>query len=198
MAEIRLFAGGFTPRNWSYCNGQLLSVSSNQALFALIGTTYGGDGRTSFGLPDLRGRIPVSPGQGPGLSNYNLGAKTGTETVSLLLAEMPQHSHIAQLTNGTAPPAASATLNGVNGSGGSASPGGNYIGTDADAGSAQYAPSGDPVQMSSNAITLTDVVVSLPNVQIGMNGGSVPHENIQPSLVLNYIICISGVFPSRN
>jgi len=93
IAEIRIFAGNFAPRSWAFCNGQLLPVAQNTALFSLIGTTYGGDGRTTTALPNLQGRMPLHPGRGPGLTSYRLGQNGGTETVTLTSAQMPQHSH---------------------------------------------------------------------------------------------------------
>lgn len=134
--EIRMFAGNFAPRGWAFCDGQLLSTSQNDALFSLLGTVYGGDGRTTFGLPDLRGRVPIHAGSGPGLSPRRLGAKGGTENETLTTNELPSHSHPLQATAnlGTSPnpagaaPAKSATMDG-------------YIGAD---------PS---VALSANAVT---------------------------------------------
>ena len=100
IGEIILFAGNFAPRGWALCNGQILAISQNTALFSILGTTYGGNGQTTFALPDLRGRVPVHPGQGPGLSPYDLGQAGGTETVTLNVAEMPQHTHPQPATNG--------------------------------------------------------------------------------------------------
>jgi microcystin-dependent protein len=100
IGEIILFAGNFAPRGWAFCNGQLLAISQNTALFAILGTTYGGNGQTTFALPDLRGRVPIHPGQGPGLSMYDLGQVGGTETVTLNVNEMPQHTHRQPATNG--------------------------------------------------------------------------------------------------
>lgn len=93
LGEITMFAGNFAPRGYAFCHGQLLAISQNQALFSILGTTYGGDGRTSFALPDLRGRAPIQQGQGPGLSNYRLGQKAGSETVTLTAAQLPAHGH---------------------------------------------------------------------------------------------------------
>jgi len=96
IAEIRIFAGNFAPRSWAFCNGQLIPVAQNTALFSLVGTTYGGDGRTTFGLPDLQGRAPMHPGSGPGLTSRRLGERTGVETVGLDSSQMPAHGHDAQ------------------------------------------------------------------------------------------------------
>jgi len=102
VGEIRMFAGNFAPRGWAYCDGQLLAVSQNDALFSLFGTIYGGDGRTTFGLPDLRGRIPVHAGSGPGLSNRRLGEKQGTEKETLTTNQLPAHTHQFQASQGSA------------------------------------------------------------------------------------------------
>ncbi len=99
LAQIILFGGNFAPRNWAFCEGQLLAINSNQALFSLLGTIYGGDGRTTFGLPDLRGRVPIHPGSGPGLSTYRLGQKGGIENVTLTINQIPSHNHILAASN---------------------------------------------------------------------------------------------------
>lgn len=99
IAEIRIFAGNFAPRGWAFCNGQLLPISQNTALFSLIGTTYGGDGRTTTALPDLQGRSPMHPGRGPGLSDRRLGERSGVETVTLSEAQLPSHNHTAQASS---------------------------------------------------------------------------------------------------
>lgn len=119
IAEIRIFAGNFAPRGWAFCNGQLLPISQNTALFSLIGTTYGGDGRTTMALPDLQGRAPMHPGRGPGLSSRSLGESSGVETVTLTEAEVPNHTHAmnASPSPGEAPSAAgNALARGVGGS----------------------------------------------------------------------------------
>ncbi|MEA2715731.1 MAG: hypothetical protein QOI99_48 [Actinomycetota bacterium] len=102
LAEIRMFGGNFAPRGWAMCNGQILPISQNTALFSLLGTTFGGNGQTTFALPDLRGRVPMHTGQGPGLSNVNLGEVGGSESVTLLQTQMPQHSHGVAASNGAA------------------------------------------------------------------------------------------------
>ena len=109
IGQIIMFGGNFAPRGWAFCDGQLLAINSNTALFSILGTTFGGDGRTTFGLPGLRGRVPVHAGNGPGLSNYNLGQKGGTETVTLNIQEMPSHSHTFQLGGAGATPAGNAS-----------------------------------------------------------------------------------------
>jgi microcystin-dependent protein len=102
VGEIRMFAGNFAPRNWAFCDGQLLAISQNQSLFSLLGTIYGGDGRTTFGLPDLRGRIPVHAGTGPGLSNRRIGSRSGSESVTLGSTQLPSHTHPLQGSSGSA------------------------------------------------------------------------------------------------
>jgi microcystin-dependent protein len=164
IAEIRLFAGNFAPRGWAFCNGQLLPINQNQALFSLIGTTYGGNGTTNFALPDLRGRAVVGPGQGAGLSNRNLGERGGSESLSA--AQIPAHNH---------------TLQAMSSAGTSSDP---SLKLPARSRSASYAPaSGTPVPMAAAAIT--------------GGGSATPAEAMPPYLVLNYIIAIQGIFPSR-
>ena len=169
IGELMLFAGNFAPRNYAMCNGQLLSIAQNTALFSILGTTYGGNGQTTFALPDLRGRVPIHMGQGPGLSNYSEGEVGGVENVTLLTTQMPVHTHPAQVN------AASGAT--------SKSPGGNLPAFTS--GGSSYGPTADLV-MASNM------------VNIGAAGGSQPHENRQPYLALNWCICLFGIFPSRN
>jgi microcystin-dependent protein len=180
IGTIILFAGNFAPRSWALCQGQLLSISQNTALFSILGTTYGGDGRTTFGLPDLRSRVPLQQGAGPGLSNHSLGAKAGTETNTLQVANLPAHNHVASLNVSSA----NASQN--------VATAGSTIGT--------------PGSLSGRTFTATEGFnTAAPNVK--MNAGSVstentgsgtPVNNIQPSLALNYVICLFGTFPSRN
>lgn len=196
IGEIRVFAANFAPRNWASCEGQLLSIASNTALFSILGVQYGGNGTTTFALPDLRGRTALGVGQGPGLSNYTAGERTGTENVTLLIPQMPIHNHpaTAQVSSVTA----TATLFGVNSPGGQDNPGGNFIGEDNGAGATSYAASGTPVVMNAGAVTVADVVVPPPSVTVGPAGSTSPHPNMQPSLAMYYIICMNGVFPARN
>ncbi|WP_375551758.1 phage tail protein [Rhodophyticola porphyridii] len=165
IGQIMLFAGNFAPRNWAFCDGQLLAISSNSALFSILGTTYGGDGRTSFGLPDLRGRVPMHAGTGPGLSPRQIGQRVGVETVTLNTSEMPSHNHEMGVVNAPA---------------------------DNDR------PSGDLLARASIYSAVTTPVVALNPASISNAGGSLPHENMQPTLCINYIIALQGIFPSRN
>jgi microcystin-dependent protein len=174
IAEIRMFAGTFAPRNWAFCQGQLMSISQNTALFSILGTTYGGNGQTTFGLPDFRGRVAVGTGQGPGLSNVSLGEQAGVETVTLLVTQMPSHNHVI---NGSA-----------SGLANNANPTGNAPGIGA------VASNNAPVNMYSNGAPAAAM-----NPQVcGLAGGNQPHNNMQPYLGMNYIICLFGIFPSRN
>jgi microcystin-dependent protein len=165
-----MFAGNFAPRGWALCDGQILPINQNQSLFSLLGTTYGGDGRTSFALPDLRGRVAVHPGSG-----ITLGQKRGEERVTLTAGEMPSHSHTA-----------SATVKGTNASGNSETPGGNT-----------WAKKSRDRDYSTNA---PDVNMQAGTVEVTVNatGGNQAHENRPPYLVINRIIAVVGVFPSRN
>ncbi|WP_459211232.1 phage tail protein [Aquimarina rhabdastrellae] len=180
IGEVRLFAGNFAPRTWAFCEGQLLAISSNTALFSILGTIYGGDGRTSFALPDLRGRVPIGPGTGPGLSTYREGQRGGVETVTLNSLQIPSHTHAhtfnvnsGNATISTPVPGSTIATPGV-GSGRSFSPG-----------------------LGFNASS-PDTTLNNNSIVIGNTGGSQAHENRQPWLSLYYIICLQGIFPSRN
>ena len=169
IAEIRIFPFNFAPRGWAWCNGQLLPLSQNTALFSLLGTTYGGDGNSNFALPDLQGSAPMHPGQGPGLSLYDLGQVGGAETVTLLEPEVPSHSHSlgAQTVplGGTAVPSATTTL--------TRPASGNLYGT--------VNPS--PTAMAVGALAPA--------------GGDQPHNNMMPYLTCYFNIALQGVFPPR-
>jgi microcystin-dependent protein len=172
IAEIRMFAGNFAPRGWAFCNGQILSIAQNTALFSLLGTTFGGNGQTTFALPDLRGRVAVSPGQGPGLPAVNLGQMAGEPTHTLIITEMPAHNHQAQ-------------AQGNSNAGDSTSPSGTTwaSSTARDNIYVNAAPNGP---MAANTVT------------VGIAGSSQPHNNMQPYTGINYIICMEGIYPSRN
>jgi microcystin-dependent protein len=177
IGQILMFGGNFAPRGWALCDGQLLSISSNSALFAILGTTYGGDGRTTFALPDLRGRVAMHNGNGPGLSSRRLGEKSGTESNTLAQGNLPAHNH-----------SVSALAKCKGGAGNANTAVGNVWSNDAGVSSATYSNSGADADMAAGAI----------NVQEANVGSSQPVNNIQPFLVVNYIIALQGVFPSRN
>jgi microcystin-dependent protein len=175
VTQIEVFAFGYAPRGWLPCNGQFLPLNQYQALFALLGTTYGGNGISNFQLPDLRSRVAVSSGQGAGLSNYNLGETTGQESVTITMANMPgAHTHALNATSAT--------------TGGSAAPASNVL---LGSGSLVAGQSATDVPIYSSAA---------PTVAMGSLApvGGQPHSNLMPTMALNYCICISGVFPSRN
>lgn len=167
LGEIRIFCGNFAPRGWAFCHGQLLPISQNTALFSLLGTYYGGDGKSTFGLPDLRGRFPMFWGQGPGLSDRWIGEAEGSGEVTLLPLEMPSHAH----TLGASPAEADTNV-----------PAGALLAVPQ---TAVYGggAGADPVPLSVQAL--------------GVAGGSLPHENRQPFLALNFIIAQQGIFPPR-
>jgi len=198
IGEVRMFAANFAPVNWALCQGQILPIQQNTALFSIVGTYYGGDGVRTFALPDLRGRTIAGAGQGNGLSIYDIGEVTGTETVTLLQSNLPVHNHAATVAAGTGA-GGTLTLNGVNGAAGLVQPGGNLLGQDTAQNVSLYAASGTAVAMAPGAITVTNVDgPHLTSVTLNPTGGNLPHNNIQPSTVVNYVICLSGVFPVRN
>lgn len=185
LAQIIMFGGNFAPRGWAFCNGQLLSIAQNQALFSLLGTTYGGDGRTTFALPDLRGRTPVHAGDGPGLTPYRIGQRAGLETVTLNITQMPGHTHGATVTEGSA----ILPVNSTSGSEDSSDPAGHILtntGTDMFTSEPANGNYGGAAPVAGTSVTITNT------------GGSLPHENRQPFLVVNYIIALQGTFPSRS
>src|SRR5689334_223181 len=169
VAEIRIFPFNFAPKGWAWCDGQLLPLSQNTALFSLLGTTYGGNGFSNFALPDLQGRAPMHPGQGPGLSVHFLGESAGSETVTLLESEIPSHSHTMQGTAGIA---------------NQNTPGGLQLGRPFGGGSMYRTPSGAPL-------------VTLTGETIAPAGGNQPHNNMQPYMTFYFNIALQGVFPPR-
>lgn len=178
IGEIRMFAGNYAPENWALCNGGTLPINGNEALYSLIGTVYGGDGRTTFGLPDLRGRIPVNQGTSAQGSTYALGQAGGLEMVSLTTANLPSHTHnfMVSTADGTV-----------------VSPSQNYL----------AAPVVQPTITTNNKSlvfyqpdTPSEVKAALKATAIGNAGYSQPHENRMPYISINYIICLVGIFPT--
>ncbi|MEM7241313.1 MAG: tail fiber protein [Pseudomonadota bacterium] len=169
VGEIRMFAGNFAPRGWAFCDGQLIATAQNDALFSLFGTVYGGDGRTTFGLPDMRGRIPVHAGTGPGLSSRRLGIKGGAETVTLNAINLPAHSHSQFAETSDAD---------------QTTPTDHMLGKTG---------SGNPYYVGDLSQDLTAMNIStLQNA-----GGSNAHTNLMPYLCVNFIVSLFGIYPSR-
>jgi microcystin-dependent protein len=187
IAEIKMFGGNFAPRGYALCNGQLLPVSQNSALFAILGTTYGGDGRTTFGLPDLRGRFAMHAGNGPGLAPRSLGARGGEENVTLSAGQIPSHTHNAVATTAT-----TVTIKGTDAAGNEQTPGGNTWATKNRADDYSTGIPGD-IMNAANATATSNT-----NVTVSSTGGGISHNNMPPFTVVNYIIALQGVFPSRN
>lgn len=179
IAEIRMFGGNFAPRSWAFCNGSLQSIAQNTALFALLGTTFGGDGQTTFALPDLRSRVPVHTGQGSGLSDYQLGQMGGNESNTLTAANVGGHGHTvtgnAGIVCASGDGQAAAAVNNF--------PAGN--------GDAIYSTATDNTAMAPASLAGVTVAPQTPS-------GNIPIDNRQPYLAMNFIICLEGIFPSRN
>lgn len=171
VAEIRIFGFNFPPKGWAFCDGQILPLSQNTALFSLLGTIYGGDGKSTFALPNLQGSVPMHPGQGPGLSLHDLGEVSGVESVTLLQSEMPSHAHsvgraLADAGNSITP------VNSV------------WAQSAAGRGAAALYKDGAPTgQVNVNSLNFA--------------GGNLPHNNMQPYLTLNFCIALQGIFPAR-
>jgi len=198
ISEIRLFGPVWSPRNWFSCSGQLLSIAQYTAFFSLIGTLYGGDGRTSFGLPDLRGRVAVGAGLGPALTPRTNGQSGGLEGVTLNTLEIPAHNHSAQTSTPTVS-SSSITINASNADNSSKDPQNNFPGGGTGFSSApdQYATSSN-VTMNPAAASVSNLTFNSINTTIGLTGGNQSHQNMQPWLSVLYIICYQGIFPSRN
>lgn len=169
IGEIRMFVGNFAPVGWALCDGQLLSIASNTALFSIIGTTYGGDGQTTFALPDLRGRFPMHPGMGPGLSNRSLGQRGGQESVTLTANHMPVHTHAANASSSDAD---------------QVTPSGNVWAAEPAGATALYHNGAPDTSMNPQAIDVA--------------GGDQPHDNMSPFLCVNFIIALQGLYPPRS
>jgi microcystin-dependent protein len=175
VGEIRLFGGNFAPAGWQFCDGSILSIAENDVLFALIGTTYGGDGQATFAVPDFRGRVPVHQGQGTGLSNYVIGQTGGVETVTVSGAQLPVHTHpVAAVSQGgtLAAPAATAVLS-------------------------DMGPQGSSTVFAYKPYDGT-AQIALAGASVAQSGGNQPHENSQPYLTCSFIISLFGIFPSQN
>jgi microcystin-dependent protein len=172
VAEIRIFGFNFAPKGWAFCDGQLLPISQNTALFSLLGTTYGGDGKSNFALPNLQGSIPIQQGQGPGLSLYDLGQMGGEDYVTLLTSEMPAHTHTAR---------------------------GDFDNNNATATSPNNAvPVNAGVGFKTFSNSTTPQLAMMNPAMVSVAGGSQPHNNLMPYLTLNYCIAMQGVFPPRS
>jgi len=169
IGEIRMFGGNFAPRGWALCDGQLLPINSHQALFSILGTTYGGDGRTTFALPDLRGSVPIHKGQGPGLTNHNLGNKGGEEVVSLTDNNLPAHSHTARS---------------------------GIIVTQGNTRSDSRSTKSDD-GFVKGSLDGSETKEAIP-VKVGNTGAGLPINNMQPYLCVNFVICLEGYYPSRS
>ncbi|CAL2101964.1 Microcystin-dependent protein [Tenacibaculum sp. 190130A14a] len=190
LGEIKMFGGNFAPRGWAFCEGQLLAISQNTALFSILGTTYGGDGRTTFGLPDLRGRVAISAGRGPGLQDYRQGAKGGSELRTLNITQIPSHNHMMSLANVTG--SALIPVNTEAGNEDESNPGAGVLAnTGADRFSSEATP--NAIYGGRNV-----PIVLTGNGLIGNTGGNQSFDNRQPFTTVRYIICLQGVFPSRN
>jgi microcystin-dependent protein len=174
IGEIRMFGGSFAPLNWAMCSGQPQAISQNTTLYTLIGTTYGGDGVNTFNLPDLRGRLPLHQGQGPGLSTYVIGQAAGAENVTITQSTMGQHNHTAV-----------ATANAATG----------VLPTNSLLGSVPLGSGNDVLYVSPTA---SPNLVSLVPQTVGQTGSSNPHNNMAPFLCLTFIIALFGVYPSQN
>ena len=172
LGEIKMFAGNFAPRGWALCDGQLLAVAQNDALFSLLGTIYGGDGRTTFGLPDLRGRAPMHYGSGPGLTPRNIGTRGGTETETLTVGQMPAHAHDVVNLRATGNPADASD------------PAGNSLGL-----AEIYSPATPDAALGAGSVSAD------PNTSAA--GASQGHSNMPPYLAVNFIIALVGIYPSR-
>ena len=176
LAEIKMFGGNFAPKGFAFCNGQLLALSQNTALFSLLGTNYGGDGRTNFGLPNLQGLAPIQQGQGPGFSPYTLGQTGGTSTVTVTSSQIPSHNHSPNCLSTLPNP------------------------------SPQLSPSGNVWAVAGTRRAATTLYKASPfGTAVPMNpaalansGGSQPHNNMQPYLALTFIIALQGIYPARS
>jgi microcystin-dependent protein len=186
LGMIILVPYNFAPRGWAFCQGQILSIAQNTALFSLLGTTFGGNGVTTFGLPDLRGRVPIGSGQGAGLSNFGLGQTGGIESVTLTVSNMPAHTHVIALSN------LQATAHVRNAAGNARSPAGNVLAGEAAGVTAVYSNQAPTDSMAASALTVSGNATANPA------GASTPFDLHSPYVTVNYCIALQGIFPSRN
>ena len=194
IGQISMFAGNFAPRGWALCNGQMLSIAQNTALFAILGTTYGGNGQTTFALPNLQGRVPVHAGQSPGTSQYTLGEVSGTENVTLTISELPTHSHGVALS-GTGN--VSVALGASSANGNAPAPGPTTVPAKVSSGlNALNAYSTTAPNTTLLPVNTTTTVNVTGNTGVVGNNQAVPI--LQPYVVVNFIIATEGIFPSRN
>lgn len=196
IGSITMFGGNFAIRNWAFCNGQIEAISQNQALFSILGCTFGGDCRTSFGLPDLRGRVPTNAGTGPGLPTYSLGQRIGTTTHTMTALEMPAHTHTGTITT---PTTYLGTIKAKTGPGGAtADP------TDAtlrNSGADIYTSSAENATMASGGVAVTPEAIAPNNygsIVTNSSGSSQSFSLMQPTLAVHFLICLFGIFPPRN
>jgi len=182
MAMIAMYGFNWAPKGWALCNGQLLPISQYSAVFSLIGTTYGGNGQTNFALPDLRGRVPVHQGAGPGLTPRNIGDMSGTESNSLTIPQMPAHTHAATVTAQLCAESTAADKR-------------NPLGAMLATPPASAPIFADPVP-ADNKVMASDSIQATATIQ--MAGGSQPVNNMQPFAAVSFCICLEGIFPSRN
>jgi len=173
VAEIRIYPFNFAPKGWAFCNGQLMSISQNTALFSLLGTTYGGDGKSNFGLPNIQGSAPMHPGQGPGLSLHDLGETGGSDTMTLLTSEMPSHTHTISC------------IDGPRAGGQSGQPGNATL----------VKTGGVPANAYTSGASQNQTMAAN---MVGIMGGNLPHNNLMPYLTLNFCIALQGVYPPRS
>lgn len=200
VGQIILAGFNFAPRGYALCAGQIMSISQWTAVFSLLGTTYGGNGQSTFGLPNLQGRLAIGQGQGAGLSNYVIGEMGGVENTSLLISNMPAHNHIAVVTpstlNGSGVATGDIAIPAQDGGAGTNIPSPSaYLGKPS---APIYAAASDTTLKPFSATLTAAVSVAPPTVQVGITGGSIPFSVQQPFLTLNYSIALQGIFPSRN
>ncbi|WP_105257789.1 MULTISPECIES: phage tail protein [unclassified Pseudoalteromonas] len=195
LGSMCAFAGNFAPRGYSLAHGQLLAISQYTALFSIVGTTYGGDGRSTFGLPDTRGRALIGWGNGPGLSNYQIGARGGAESVTLSEAQLPSHSHAANtMVSGDIDIDGVISLHAFSGKADAKSPAGNTLGE------GKYATDAPDVMMNTDSISFSLVAQNnlTASTEVESAGGGQAHENRMPYIAVTWVIAVQGIFPSRN